>query len=161
LWTEVDSPEDASWVHLVVHLRRQNDLQLFDVGVDRHGVVGEVVVDVTGIALVDLGLLMQRGRNAPDHAAHELAASRPRIHDPPRRERAGKTRSAYFARSGVDAHLDKLGAEREQHDRMSGTRCEHQTFQILPGRRHGCRHGNLECNQGHPAAYRKPMERGA
>src|SRR5262245_49295988 len=50
---------DARRVHLVVLLGQEEDVDLVDIGIHRHQIVGEIVIDVAGIARVDLGRLMQ------------------------------------------------------------------------------------------------------
>src|SRR5262249_49117895 len=53
-----------------------NELKLLDVGVHRHKIVRQVVVDIACPLAIDLGRFMQRRRDAPDHAAHILTARR-------------------------------------------------------------------------------------
>src|SRR5215472_5673428 len=67
---------DAGRVHLIVLFRHENDLKLLDVGVHRHKIVRQVVVDIACPLAIDLGRFMQRRRDAPDHAAHILTARR-------------------------------------------------------------------------------------
>ena len=116
--TQLTQTFDAGWVHAIILLGHEDDLELIDVGVHRDEVVGQVVVDVARCGSVHLGCLVKCRAYAPDHAAHQLAAGGPRIDDMAASERADDTRHANFARARVHSDLDELGAERELNDRI-------------------------------------------
>src|SRR5207237_898980 len=61
-------------VEVAIILVAEADVDLADVGVHRHVVLGEVGVDEASVALVEQRLFHQRHAHAPDDAAHELAA---------------------------------------------------------------------------------------
>src|SRR5712675_1788577 len=56
---ELAQPFDAGRIDVVILLRDQDDFKLLDVGIHRHAVVGEVVVDIARALRVDLGRLVQ------------------------------------------------------------------------------------------------------
>jgi len=65
----------------------------------------------TGTPVHD-GILMERERHAPDHAAQELAAHEMRVDDPPRGEDADDTRDADLTEIGIDLDLGEDRAVR-------------------------------------------------
>lgn len=56
-----------------IGLINEIDFNLTDVGVYRHHIVGEVIVEETAVARVDFSRLAQRGAECPDDAAPNLA----------------------------------------------------------------------------------------
>ena len=76
-----------------------------DIGIHRHMILGEIVIDETAIAVVDHGLFMQRHADAADHGAHDLAVRGLGIEDAAGRHRADHARDAKHAELLVEPHL--------------------------------------------------------
>src|SRR5689334_11292527 len=102
---------DPGRIDLVVLLGEHDHLDAGRVGIHGHQVIGEIVVDVTRIAFVELGCLVQRRRHAPDQSAHQLAACGARVHDAAGGEDAEQARHADLMGEAVDADLDEFGTE--------------------------------------------------
>ena len=94
-----------------VLLLEEDRLDLRDVRVHRHVVVGEVAGHDPAQLLVEDGVLVERHADAPHHAAQELRAGGASIEDPAGREDADHSRDVHGSEIGVDQHLGELGAE--------------------------------------------------
>ena len=64
---------DAQRVEMSLALVDENHLDVVHVGIHRHMIFGEVVVDGAAVTVVDHRLLVQRHADAADHGAHDLA----------------------------------------------------------------------------------------
>ncbi len=105
---------DALGLHWRGHrvgLVEEDDFLVRDVGVDRHLVAGQVVVDEEAEALVDREFLHQRGADAHRHRADDLAARRLRVQDAARGADREHAPDADLAGRGVDADFDEMRAE--------------------------------------------------
>src|SRR6266542_1263145 len=109
----------AGWVVFAVLLGDADDFDLVGLRVHGNEIVGQIVVDVARPGFVDLGCLVQRGADAPDHAAHVLAACGAGIHDAAGGERTDNSRHTDFPGKRMDAHLDELRTERV-HELFAG-----------------------------------------
>ncbi len=104
---------DAERVNPIVRFGNENDVDRLDVRVHRDQIVGEIGVDISPCALVQLRRLVESGAQTPDDPAHELAARCPRVHDFPGGEGAERPRNSDLARTRMHAHLNELRAKRE------------------------------------------------
>jgi hypothetical protein len=103
---------DAERIHVRVVFLDQDRFERRHVGVHRDVVLAEIGVHRTAGARVHDGLLMQRERHAPDHAAIELAAHHARIDDPSRGEGADQAGHAHLPEIGIDLDLGEHRAVR-------------------------------------------------
>lgn len=110
--TELTDPLDAQRIYRSVRFRQHDDLDRTNVRVHGNQVFAQFIIGVRGTFEVDFSLLEQRGRNPPDHTAHQLASGGHRIDDGACGIHAERTRDPDLARAFVHAHFDKLGAER-------------------------------------------------
>ena len=94
-----------------IGLVKENQLLMRDVGVNRHLVAGEVVIDEEAATLVDHQLFHQRSTHAHGHGTDYLAARRLRIQDAACRAYREHAPHADFRRRGIDADLDEMRAE--------------------------------------------------
>ena len=60
-------------IEMRLHLVDEDHVDVMDIGIHRHMILGEIVIDETAIAVVDHGLFMQRHADTADHGAHDLA----------------------------------------------------------------------------------------
>jgi hypothetical protein len=94
-----------------VRLRHQDHFDGFDIGVDRHKIIGKIIVEVAALARIDFGRFVQSRADAPDHAAYELTAGCAGIDDVTGGKCPGDPWHPDFLGARVNANLDKFGAE--------------------------------------------------
>jgi hypothetical protein len=80
---QLADPLHSRRINLIVLLREHKHFDAGHVGIHRQEIIGEIVVDVARLALVEFGRFMQCRGHAPDQAAHQLTACGPRVHDAP------------------------------------------------------------------------------
>src|SRR5262245_59674784 len=64
---------DAQWIDDGIVLFYEDHFDLADIGVDRHMVFRQAVIDEAPECLIDYGFLVQRHADSPDQAAQNLA----------------------------------------------------------------------------------------
>src|SRR3954469_17019129 len=102
----------AGGIELTIVFLAEADVDEADVGVHRHVVLREVGVDDAAIALIHQRLFEERHADAPDNAAHHLAARELRVHQPADAVVGHDARHDDAAEVLVDAHLDEHPPER-------------------------------------------------
>jgi hypothetical protein len=85
----------------VMPILDQNRFERRHIGVHRNMVLGQVSVHRTARARIDYGLLAQRERYTPDHAAIVLTPRQARIDDPSSGEGADQARRANLPDLGI------------------------------------------------------------
>src|SRR5262249_18031660 len=103
---------DAERIHVRVVFLDQDRVKCGDVGVHRDVVLAQIGIHHPARAHVHHGLLVQGERDAPDHAAMELAAHKARIDDASGRERADHAGDAHVPKLGIDLDLGEPRAMR-------------------------------------------------
>jgi hypothetical protein len=95
----------------VIELRDERGVDCGNVSVNHDVILGEIVVHEITVALVDDGLLGQRGADTERHAADRLGASGLGVEDSPRPEHAQHPAQTDLARHAVHANFSEVGAK--------------------------------------------------
>ena len=92
---DLAQPLDAHRVDDVVLLIDEDHLDVVDVGIHRHMILGDVGIHDPAEAVVDERFLVQRHTHAPDHTAHHLTVRGLKVEDTSRSDRADEPSDAY------------------------------------------------------------------
>src|SRR6185295_13790439 len=83
-------------------------LEAADIGVHRHLVFGDVVVEEAAKAIVDLALLAERGADAPDQSAVDLTRRRSPADHAPAVDHGDDARDPRPRNARVNADFDEM-----------------------------------------------------
>src|SRR5260370_14722971 len=97
-------------IGLVVELGEKNGIDGWNIGMHRHVIFGEVVIDEIAEAGLARHGLVQRRSDAEHHASDRLGPGRLRVQDAAGREHAQHASQTYFAGIGVDADFGETCA---------------------------------------------------
>jgi len=91
-------------VRFVVEIGQEHRIDVHDIGVSRHMIAGQVVIDEPGLAFVDATFFVERPAERSDHAADYLGPRGSGVEDAAAGENAEHAAQARFA--GIDVHGD-------------------------------------------------------
>ena len=98
---------DAHRIDHLVRLFDEDHLNVVDVGIHRHMILGDVGIHDAAEGVIDQRFLVQRHADAPDHAAHDLAARRLGVENAASRHRTDNAGDTDDAELLVHLHFRK------------------------------------------------------